>query len=103
MVHGSTTPPKVVPQGRPQTITSEMEEICIISYHKKLTVRHFFITLLHALLCTLISDFYWSQKPFSVRNASFLSTSNSRWENLIVVTTSPKAFKSSKQTHRNAA
>ena len=28
-IHGSMTPPKVVPQGRPRIITPEMEEICV--------------------------------------------------------------------------
>ncbi len=30
-VHGSITPPKVVSQGHPRTITSEMEEVYVIS------------------------------------------------------------------------
>jgi len=63
-VYGSIVPPKVIPQGRPRTITSEMQEVRIIlsllatfCLYKKLTARHFWITFLRVLLYTLMSRF----------------------------------------------
>ena len=63
-VHGSLSPPKVLPQGRPRIITPEMQEVRITSLlqgaccrHHALTESHFSITLLYAHLCTSTSTY----------------------------------------------
>ena len=63
-VHGSIAPPTVVSQGRPRTITPEMQEVHVTSpspvtcrRHDMLTESHFWITLLHVPRCTSMSRF----------------------------------------------
>ena len=63
-VHGFIASPKVISQGRPRMITTEMQEICVTSSlwatshrHYTLTKSHFWIIFLHALLCTSMSRF----------------------------------------------
>src|SRR5437762_7160246 len=55
--YGALHPPKLVPQGRPHSISPQMEEVSILHLSKRLITSRSLIYFAHVLLCILMNKF----------------------------------------------